>query len=503
MGIAADFEAFHYYNNIEDVNKKELNTMQKDSIDLLKRNIGGLGAHFYIPFQGKRSTIKLTPLLYVTNIATRVGVDYAHYFLDSTLIVSEQLSFEKVLGTYKKDSTLLPFEKKFTIDEKYEGPSLKADSSDLLSAITTIELRKVYDRFSFSIPLRYLHYAFRTNVPILSSRSNLSLNPELQFFIQRNKLQFDFSATCFLEYQNYFGKGRVRENLNSTVFNADYYDKYYITPQVTTELQYKKLKGTYSFLWLYEQFTNRESQINAFALEQNENKTISASLGEAIKSVWFQQTIGGEFHFTERFRYMTSLEYLLVTERYQYTRYESVSDDIADGWHSFGRGLNKKGTDLLWEQGLPVQVGNYLTVTPCVIFEWRDAPIHDSLTVNSKHPQYFVPNYEGQYLWEHYKAYEPAFSIQIRGKKSFVLLRQSLRWEKLQEEERIKKEVYQRENEQVIKTVLQSQIQFRQNFRLALNSMFSIRKSDDAKERNITTSISIIKGIHFDRKSKL
>lgn len=505
----ADIEILYYGNNVEDINKKELNSTQKDSVELLQRNLGGMGFHFYLPSKRNRNSdgttralqAHYTPFLYITNAINRLGVSTTLQILDSSLTVDWELSTEKVVGKFEKLSTVDSETGEVTEKEEYSGYRYKADSTDLLASITNITYEKMYNNVSFSIPFRWLHYHFRINAPILSSRSNFSLHPAIHFFTEVNKVKFDMSTSLFAEKQSYYGSGRVRsDSLDSPLFNARYYNKNQCNPQVITELNIGKYTVGHTFLMLWEEYPQRAKQLDAFAAAQNDDKEHSASLGLSLKNRWIQNSLKNDFAFTQRFTYELQVDYLKALEKIRYTAYEGISDNPIDGWRCLGKSREQKGSLITLVQKLPIKIGERVTLAPLFTLEWRRAPISDSLAINSKMAQYFFPVTERQYLWEAYDTKELGLSFQHRSKIGLMYLEQQFKKEFITESDEIQQSVYKRHDAKVLETKLQNQLSFKHGISLAVNGLFTFRKSGEDIKRNLSGNLSLVKKVTFNKR---
>lgn len=520
--LMADVEGLYFYNKSEDINEKELNSSQKDSVSLLQSHHGGLGFHLYIPSgspylkNGKKRKVptEITPLAYFTNTVSRLAVNSKSYFFDSLVTTNVELSAEKVVGLYAPDTTIdslfvddtLSKVDTTIIPDKFMLTDFKPDSSDLLSCIAQVQYEKMFDNFSITFPVRWLHYLFRTNKPILSSRSNISINPGFHYFNTLGKLNLDLSASVFMEHQNHFGTGRVRDTLSRDAFNSDYYDKDQFNPQFASEFSLGPVTVGHTFLMLWENFSQRQAQMDEFAIEQIDS---SFSLGVTLKNRWINNTVKGELEFSDRVSYDVQVDILAALEEYCYTKYEQVTENIVDGLTVKAATKDKKGTLYTIEQKVPCKIGSFLTLSPSFTMEWRYAPISDSLTIGTKNAIYLLPIKERMFLWESYKTQGFGFTVQHRSNKGIISFEQKFNKEMMTVDDDIQTNLYKRFDGKVSESKLQTQLNFKHGFSLSLNGLYSRRKSQDLSEekleiikQNIAANVSIVKKITFRNRNR-
>lgn len=527
--LMADIVGLYFYNKTEDINENELNQNQKDSVDLLKSHMGGIGFHLYIPSgspylkNGKKRKVptEITPLVYFTNTVNRLGVNSKSYFFDSLITTNVELSAEKIIGKYVPDTT---FDSLFNDDssfdkldttvnpDKFIWTDYKPDSSDLLACIAQVQYEKMFDNFSITVPVRWLHYNFRTNIPILSSRSNISINPGFHVFSNIGKMKMDFSASCFIERQNHFGDGRTRDTLESEVFTADHYDKNHINPQISSEFSLGPVTIGHTFLMLLEKYTERRAQMEGFAQEQEDKKDTTGtlySLGYGIQDKWINNTVKGEVKFGERVSYEVEVDILAATEKYSFTKYNRLSDEDFPEFEVIANDHDKKGTLYTIGQKLPCKIGSFLTLSPSFTLEWRYAPIADSVEIGSKVKTVLVPNWEQMFLWESYKTQGLGLTVQHRSKRGIISFEQRFNKEIMTVDDDIQTNLYNRFDGKVSESRLQTQLNFKHGISFSFNGLYSRKKSQDLSEekldiikQNIALNFSFAKKFTFRNRDK-
>ncbi len=438
-------------NNITDANEKEYTATQRDSVSLLKRYMGGIVTKWTIHPE-KWGIERLQPEFYITSIVLSPVLRLKAGFLEDRLTISNRLSLEKVLGTfYPATKTLNVADDHITTaSEKYQWVGLQSDSSDLFMNTFHGEWsnKQTQKRFIYSLPVRWTYMYFRTNKPILSSRSAYAVIPFIEYRFDRADMTL--AGSWFLEYSDYFNDGRDLPNDTVGLVNADVNDKLYNNPTFTFSWFVNRLHLELSQSLLWEYYPNREYLFRGAV--DNINDTIitgsyfDTDLNDTFPLYWtepMQQTLNSRWWESQiRFSYRPlqwlntklDLSFLSAKDRVVFINYNTLQDIMNE--HTFcKKGIfQTAGTGVKINPVLEYRLPQDILLTSEYLFEFRNAPIRGPYNFKldfTKKSTGKILTQNWRFQWAKYTAHAPTISCAVKKKRVYAKLSETFRFEKV------------------------------------------------------------------------